>query len=247
MRRQKTATSFAVAGFVLAAVSGCAGVASGGPWTPAAAPAPAPAVAVQAEATNPGLDQLIGTLTIVDTLPNTPGYERGCGKGESCAFGTAWTDKYEGPLARNGCDTRNDVLGRQLVDVAFKPGTRDCKVVAGTLHDPYTGTEIAFTPSNPSAIQIDHVFALSRAWDAGASAWTPQKRINFANDTDLNLLASQGKANQSKSDQGLDTWLPSNTAFHCEYAEKYLTVAATYQLAVTAEDVAAARTVCAGN
>ncbi|WP_336874271.1 hypothetical protein [Rhodococcus qingshengii] len=60
--------------------------------------------------------------------------------------------------------TRNDVLGRQLVDVEFKPGTRDCKVVAGTLHDPYTGTDIAFSTSNPSAIQIDHVIsaALSR-------------------------------------------------------------------------------------
>lgn len=53
-----------------------------------------------------------------------------------------------------------------------------------------------------------HVVALSRAWDAGAANWTPQQRVNFANDTDVNLLASQGKANQSKSDQGLDTWLP---------------------------------------
>ena len=61
--------------------------------------------------------------------------------------------------------TRNDVLKLQLVDVAFKPGTRDCKVVAGTLHDPYTGTDIAFSTSNPSAIQIDHVLsaALSRS------------------------------------------------------------------------------------
>jgi hypothetical protein len=60
--------------------------------------------------------------------------------------------------------TRNDVLKLQLVDVAFKPGTRDCKVIAGTLHDPYTGTDIAFSTSNPSAIQIDHVIsaALSR-------------------------------------------------------------------------------------
>ncbi|MCC4306665.1 HNH endonuclease family protein [Rhodococcus sp. 3-2] len=84
---------------------------------------------------------------------------------ESCVFGTAWTDKYDGPLARNGCDTRNDVLKIQLVDVAFKPGTRDCKVIAGTLHDPYTGTDIAFSTSNPSAIQIDHVLsaALSRS------------------------------------------------------------------------------------
>ncbi len=61
--------------------------------------------------------------------------------------------------------TRNDVLKLQLVDVAFKPGTRDCKVIAGTLHDPYTGTDIAFSTSNPSAIQIDHVLsaALSRS------------------------------------------------------------------------------------
>ncbi|WP_232252976.1 hypothetical protein [Rhodococcus erythropolis] len=83
---------------------------------------------------------------------------------ESCVFGTSWTDKYDGALARNGCDTRNDVLGRQLVDIEFKPGTRDCKVVAGTLHDPYTGTDIAFSTANPSAIQIDHVIsaALSR-------------------------------------------------------------------------------------
>ncbi len=57
--------------------------------------------------------------------------------------------------------TRNDVLGRQLVDVEFKPGTRDCKVVAGTLHDPYTGTDIAFSTSNPSAIQIDHVISVA--------------------------------------------------------------------------------------
>ncbi|WP_308263240.1 HNH endonuclease family protein [Rhodococcus erythropolis] len=184
-------------------------------------------------------------MTVVDKLPNIPGYERGCGTGEKCVFGTAWTDKYDGPLARNGCDTRNDVLKIQLVDVAFKPGTRDCKVIAGTLHDPYTGTDIAFSTSNPSAIQVDHVFPLSRSWRAGASTWAPQQRVNFANDTDLNLLASQGKANQSKSDQGLDTWLPPNVAFQCDYAIRYLTVAAKYQLMITAADVDAARTACA--
>lgn len=61
--------------------------------------------------------------------------------------------------------TRNDVLKIQLVDVAFKPGTRDCKVIAGTLHDPYTGTTIEFEKANASAVQIDHVLsaALSRS------------------------------------------------------------------------------------
>ncbi|KLN71385.1 hypothetical protein ABM90_12240 [Rhodococcus erythropolis] len=80
--KRRCAASFALAGFVVAAVSGCAGVASGVQWAPAAATTTAPAVAVQ-EATNPGLDQLIGTLTVVDTLPNVPGYERGCGTGEA--------------------------------------------------------------------------------------------------------------------------------------------------------------------
>lgn len=192
----------------------------------------------------PGLDELISTLTVVDELPAVPGYERGCGTGENCVFGTAWTDKYDGPQARNGCDTRNDVLKIQLVDVAFKPGTKDCKVVAGTLHDPYTGTDITFSTSNPSAIQIDHVFPLARSWRAGASTWTPEERVNFANDTDLNLFASQGKANQSKSDQGPDTWLPANTAFHCEYVTNYITVAAKYHLTVTAGDINVARSAC---
>lgn len=84
---------------------------------------------------------------------------------EACVYGPAWTDDYTGPSSHDGCDTRNDVLKIQLVDVAFKPGTRDCKVIAGTLHDPYTGTDIAFSTSNPSAIQIDHVLsaALSRS------------------------------------------------------------------------------------
>ncbi|EEN88393.1 HNH endonuclease family protein [Rhodococcus qingshengii] len=209
------------------------------------APAAPLVVAEVAGESTPRLDELLGSVTVVDKLPNIPGYERGCGTGERCVFGTAWTDKYDGPLARNGCDTRNDVLKLQLVDVAFKPGTRDCKVIAGTLHDPYTGTDIAFSTSNPSAIQIDHVVALSRAWDAGAANWTPQQRVNFANDTDVNLLASQGKANQSKSDQGLDTWLPPNAAFHCDYAIKYLTVAAKYHLMITSADAGAARTACA--
>lgn len=57
--------------------------------------------------------------------------------------------------------TRNDVLGAQLVNVRFKPGTRDCKVIGGTLHDPYTGKTIEFDPAKGSAIQIDHVVSVA--------------------------------------------------------------------------------------
>lgn len=90
-----------------------------------------------------------------------------------------------------------------------------------------------------------HVIALARAWRAGASGWPIDKRIDFANDTDLNLLAVDGPTNQAKRDQGLDTWVPPNVAFRCEYAHRYLGVAAAYQLAVTVADINVARQVCA--
>ncbi|MDH6285034.1 HNH endonuclease family protein [Prescottella agglutinans] len=194
--------------------------------------------------TAPDVDELIASLTIVDGLPKVPGYERDCTKGKACVYGTAWTDNYVGRDAGNGCDTRNDVRGQQLVDVTFKPGTRDCKVTGGLLRDPYTGKDIVFNPKKPSAIQIDHVFPLARAWRAGAANWSVEQRTALANDTEHNLLEVDGPANQAKSDKGLDTWMPANTAYHCDYARQYLGLAAEYKLAVTRGDVAAARSAC---
>lgn len=114
------------------------------------------------------------------------------------------TDNYVGRDSRNGCDTRNDVLGQQLVDVTFKPGTRDCMVAGARLHDPYTGKDIVFDPKKPSAIQIDHVFPLAQSWRAGAANWSVEQRTAFANDTERNLLAVDGPVNQAKSDKGLE-------------------------------------------
>lgn len=208
------------------------------------APAASSAILDGSTGTAPGVDELIASLTVVDQLPKVSGYERDCTKDKACVYGPAWTDNYVGRDSRNGCDTRNDVLGQQLVNVTFKPGTRDCKVTGGLLHDPYTGKDIAFDPKKPSAIQIDHVYPLARAWRAGAASWTVEQRTAFANDTERNLLAVDGPANQAKSDKGLDTWMPANTTYHCDYARTYLNVAAAYQLAVTSGDVAAARSAC---
>ena len=38
-------------------------------------------------------------------------------------FGAAWAD-----VDHNGCDTRNDILARDLTGETFKPGTHDCVV-----------------------------------------------------------------------------------------------------------------------
>ena len=80
-------------------------------------------------------------------------------------FGPAWSD-----VDRNGCDTRNDILKRDLAGETFKPGTHDCVVLTGTLDDPYTGKTIAFSrgQGTSEAVQIDHVVALSDAWQKGA-------------------------------------------------------------------------------
>lgn len=143
-------------------------------------------------------------------------------------FGQAWAD-----VDRNGCDTRNDVLARDLTGVTFKPGTHDCLVLSGTLADPYTGARLAFTRgAGSTAVQIDHVVALSAAWRTGAQSWTPTRRQQFANDP-ANLLAVDGRANQEKGDGDAATWLPPQHGYRCVYVLRQVRVKAAYGLWVT--------------
>ena len=159
-------------------------------------------------------------LDVKGRAPRT-GYER-------AAFGPAWAD-----VDRNGCDTRNDVLARDLTDLTFRPGTHDCVVLSGTLADPYTGATIAFERGPDSAdVQIDHLVPLSDAWQKGAQQWTAEQRLAFANDP-ANLLAVDGPANGSKGDGDAATWLPPATGFRCVYAVRQIRVKAAYGLWVT--------------
>lgn len=144
-------------------------------------------------------------------------------------FGQKWKD-----VDRNGCDTRNDILGRDLVDVQVKPGTRNCKVLRGTLNDPYTGTTITFVrgPQTSPKVQIDHVVALADAWQKGAQQLSTNEREAFANDP-LNLLAVDGSSNQQKGASDAATWLPKNKSFRCTYVSRQISVKAKYRLWVT--------------
>ncbi|GGC61344.1 DUF1524 domain-containing protein [Hoyosella rhizosphaerae] len=149
-------------------------------------------------------------------------------------FGPTWTDAVDVDGGRNGCDTRNDILRRDLVDLVIKPGSNGCSVLAGTLHDPYTGRQISFVrgQGTSSDVHIDHVVALSDAWQKGAQQWDPSKRQNFANDP-RNLLAVDGSANQQKSDGDAATWLPPHRAFRCSMVAIQVDVKTTYGLWVT--------------
>ena len=145
------------------------------------------------------------------------------------AFGQRWAD-----TDHNGCDTRNDILARDLARPPFKPGTLDCVVLTGTLAEPYTGTTIQFQRGDKSSalVQIDHVVALADAWRSGAWQWDAQRRQEFANDPE-NLLAVDGAANEDKSASSADQWLPPNVAFRCDYVKRQIAVKYAYGLSVT--------------
>jgi hypothetical protein len=145
-------------------------------------------------------------------------------------FGQAWAD-----VDRNGCDTRNDVLRRDLTDLALRPGTHDCVVVSGVRADPYTGQDLHYVRGGGVGVDIDHVVALGDAWQKGAARWTADTRLRFANDP-LNLLAVGGAVNQAKGDGDAATWLPPRTAYRCAYVARQIAVKAKYGVAVTAAE-----------
>jgi Protein of unknown function (DUF1524) len=139
-------------------------------------------------------------------------------------FGNGWSTV-------DGCDTRNIILNRDMTNVQTDTS---CNVTKGTLSDPYTGKIIQFTRGNATSgdVQIDHVVALSNAWQTGAQSLTPSVRSVLANDP-LELLAVDGPANQQKSDGDAATWLPSFKPFRCQYVARQIAVKHKYQLWVT--------------
>ena len=132
---------------------------------------------------------------------------------------------------RNGCDARNDTLKRDLTQISFKTGTRDCKVLTGQLLDPFSGKVITFS-STKSNIDIDHVVALSNAWQTGAAYFDKTKRQQIANDP-LNLLAVDFSLNRQKGDGDAATWLPPLKSYRCDYVARQIAVKAKYGLWVT--------------
>ena len=176
----------------------------------------------------PGVDVLAG-------VPEVPARIRGNDYRRD-AFGDSWTDDTDAPGGRNGCDTRNDILDRDLVEKTYVSITRCPTAVAtGTLYDPYTDATVALIrgAQTGAAVQIDHLVPLAYAWDMGARNWTDEMRTRFANDP-ANLLAVKGEANQDKGDSGPAGWMPPNRAFWCQYAVQFSEVLRGYQLPIDA-------------
>ena len=179
-------------------------------------------------AEQPGLAiAALETLPVKGRAPKT-GYTRD-------QFGQAWAD-----VDRNGCDTRNDILKRDLTSLTYKAKTRNCVVLSGTLLDRYSGESINFIRGNITSmeVQIDHVVALSNAWQTGAFKLTAEQRKALANDP-MNLFAVKGRLNSQKGDGDAATWLPPLKSFRCAYVAQQIAVKAKYSLWVVPPEKAA--------
>lgn len=163
---------------------------------------------------------VLNQLEVKGRAPKT-GYSR-------AAF-THWSD-----LNRDGCDSRNEILKRDLTQIVFKAGTRDCKVISGKLLDPFSGKTLTFS-SSKSTVDIDHLVSLSNAWQTGAAYFDKKTRELLANDP-LNLLAVDAKLNRQKGDGDAATWLPPLKSFRCEYVARQVEVKAKYSLWVTSAE-----------
>lgn len=171
--------------------------------------------------------EALDTISIKGRAPKTD-YRR-------VAFGDGWRMNGE-------CSTRDLILARDLRKTAIE----QCKVLRGELQDPYTAQTILFQrgPDTSDDIQIDHMVALSDAWQKGAQQLDTITRENFANDP-LNLLAVQGQANQDKGDSDAASWLPPNKDYRCRYVARQIAVKQKYSLWMTQSEKEAISSVLA--
>ena len=104
------------------------------------------------------------------------------------------------------------------------------------LVDPFSGKKLFFNLNTAgSNIDIDHIVALSNAWQTGAAYFDKNTRSNIANDP-LNLLAVDASLNRQKGDGDAATWLPPLKSFRCEYVARQVAVKFKYKLWVTAPE-----------
>lgn len=174
---------------------------------------------------------ILETLPVKGRAPKTD-YKRS-------QFGNGWADL-------GNCDTRNFILARDMVNVQYRSET-DCTVMSGTLqYDPYTGKTIQFVrgPDTSSVVQIEHIVALSDAWQKGAQQLSKDRRVQLANDP-LELLAVDGPANGKKGDGDAATWLPPNKDYRCRYIARQIAVKKKYDLWITTAERDAMRRVLA--
>ena len=191
---------------------------------------------MQPESVSAGASETANEVTTNDTAKNTPLASEVLAKlevkGRAPKTGYKRTEFYNGWPDIDGCNLRQRILKRDFGETAVTD--EKCNVIAGNFYEPYTGEVMEFHTRKEisKGVQIDHVVALSDAWQKGAQYKSSEVRYQIATDP-LNLIAVQAAANQQKSDGDAATWLPHNKSFRCQYVARQISVKFKYSLWVT--------------
>ena len=161
-------------------------------------------------------------LDVKGRAPKT-GYDRD-------QYGQAWKD-----VDRNGCDTRNDILRRDLTAIVAQGRDAGLRRRDGHAAGPVLGPGDRLRARRRTRRRPSRSTTSSPCRTRGRRAprrGTPTRREAFANDP-LNLLAVDGPLNMQKGDGDAATWLPPNKAYRCAYVARQVGVKYTYGLWVT--------------
>ncbi|GAA2919948.1 HNH endonuclease family protein [Streptomyces violaceus] len=165
----------------------------------------------------------------VNTIPVAAEDRTGYNRKE--AFGD-WID-----ADRDGCNTRAEVLLAEAIEPPAVSGR--CTLTGSLWYSWYDDTEVTKT-------DIDHMVPLAEAWDSGASQWTRQRRVEYANylGDDRHLVAVSQRSNRQKSDQDVTTWIvPDNPSQRCRYLSDQVAIKLAWELNVDPAEQAAMRTI----
>ena len=159
------------------------------------------------------------TVRVVADRPTVTGYKR---------------ERFDVWAGSADCNTRHKVLAAWF-------GGSVCSLDDDSpreIPDPYTGD-----PVGAHEVDIDHIYPLAAAWDFGAYAWDSERRRQFANDIETNLVPTRSAVNRDKGDASPAEWLPEDTKA-CDYSHRYLAVVIKWDLPVSSADWKAMATAC---
>jgi hypothetical protein len=129
----------------------------------------------------------------------------------------------------DGCDTRSEVLLAENLAPA-EAATPGCVPIPGLWRSTYDAIDV----TDPSQLDVDHLVSLKEAWDSGAWAWTPERRIAYANDLSdgRTLIAVSATSNRSKGDRDPSNWIPEDDGAVCPFVGDWIAVKARWSMSM---------------
>jgi hypothetical protein len=143
---------------------------------------------------------------------------------------------------QNGCNTRSRVLIAESTVAAAR--NSNCTITSGRWYSHFDAVWVDV----PRSLDVDHMVPLAEAWRSGARNWTESARRAYANDLDdpRSLIAVTASSNRSKSDRDPANWLPSNTAYRCEYVGAWVAIKYRWELSIDSRERVAIERVLSG-